>query len=96
MTLLNLAFSLLAIFHLTYLGSMFDPGVDEQDVEEVGPRRHTRLQRSMQEGTNAALRALSPSLQGYRASHTIHRWAQLNWASHWVVVACWVFYRLIK
>ncbi|XP_003978495.1 protein-serine O-palmitoleoyltransferase porcupine-like isoform X1 [Takifugu rubripes] len=65
--LLNLVFSLLAIVHLTYLGSMFDPGVDEQEAEE-----------------------------GYRASHTIHRWAQLNWASHWVVLACWVFYRLIK
>ena len=33
--LLNLVFSLLAIFHLTYLGSMFDPGLDEQEVEEV-------------------------------------------------------------
>lgn len=35
MILLNLVFSLLAIFHLTYLGSMFDPGIDEQEVEEV-------------------------------------------------------------
>lgn len=34
--MLNLIFSLLTIFHLTYLGSMFDPGVDEQEVEEVG------------------------------------------------------------
>lgn len=33
---LNLGFSLLAVFHLTYLGSMFDAGVDEQEVEEVG------------------------------------------------------------
>uniref|UniRef100_A0A3Q3KDZ3 Porcupine O-acyltransferase like n=1 Tax=Monopterus albus TaxID=43700 RepID=A0A3Q3KDZ3_MONAL len=64
--LLNLVFSLLAIFHLTYLGSMFDPGVDEQDVEE-----------------------------GYAAIHTIQRWSELNWASHWAVLACWVFYRLI-
>uniref|UniRef100_A0AAQ5XSI8 Porcupine O-acyltransferase like n=1 Tax=Amphiprion ocellaris TaxID=80972 RepID=A0AAQ5XSI8_AMPOC len=64
--LLNLIFSLLVIFHLTYLGSMFDPGVDEQEVEE-----------------------------GYAASHTIQRWSQLNWASHWVVFASWVFYRLI-
>ncbi|XP_035501247.1 protein-serine O-palmitoleoyltransferase porcupine-like isoform X2 [Scophthalmus maximus] len=31
---LNLVFSLLAVFHLTYLGSMFDPGVDEHEVEE--------------------------------------------------------------
>ncbi|KAM9351359.1 protein-serine O-palmitoleoyltransferase porcupine-like [Symphorus nematophorus] len=65
--LLNLVFSLLAIFHLTYLGSMFDPGVDEQEVEE-----------------------------GYTAIHTIQRWSELNWASHWVVFACWVFCRLIQ
>ncbi|XP_070695428.1 protein-serine O-palmitoleoyltransferase porcupine-like [Pempheris klunzingeri] len=65
--LLNLFFSLLVIFHLTYLGSMFDPGVDEHDAEE-----------------------------GYTAVHTIQRWSELNWASHWVVFACWVFYRLIQ
>lgn len=33
--MLNLVFTFLAIFHLTYLGSMFDPGDDEQQVEEV-------------------------------------------------------------
>ncbi|XP_059189966.1 protein-serine O-palmitoleoyltransferase porcupine-like [Centropristis striata] len=65
--LLNLVFSLLAIFHLTYLGSMFDPGLDEQEVEE-----------------------------GYAAIHTIQRWSELNWAGHWVVFTCWVFYRLIQ
>uniref|UniRef100_A0AAX7TT53 Porcupine O-acyltransferase like n=1 Tax=Astatotilapia calliptera TaxID=8154 RepID=A0AAX7TT53_ASTCA len=65
--LLNLVFSLLAIFHLTYLGSMFDPGVDEQEVEE-----------------------------DFTAIHTIQRWSELNWASHWVVFASWVFYCLIK
>ncbi|XP_074538536.1 protein-serine O-palmitoleoyltransferase porcupine-like [Halichoeres trimaculatus] len=64
---LNLVFSLLAVFHLTYLGSMFDPGVDEQEVEE-----------------------------GYAAIHTIQRWSELNWASHWAVFVCWVFYRLIQ
>uniref|UniRef100_A0A3B4ZNQ1 Protein-cysteine N-palmitoyltransferase porcupine-like n=1 Tax=Stegastes partitus TaxID=144197 RepID=A0A3B4ZNQ1_9TELE len=61
--LLNVVFSVLVIFHLTYLGSMFDPGLDEQE--------------------------------GYAASHTIQRWSELNWASHWVVFASWVFYRLI-
>ncbi|XP_071385235.1 protein-serine O-palmitoleoyltransferase porcupine-like isoform X1 [Centroberyx affinis] len=65
--LLNLLFSLLAIFHLTYLGSMFDSDVDDQAEEE-----------------------------GYVASHTIQKWSELNWASHWVVFACWVFYRLIQ
>ncbi|XP_061647732.1 protein-serine O-palmitoleoyltransferase porcupine-like [Phyllopteryx taeniolatus] len=64
-TLLNLVFSFLAIFHLTYLGSMFDPGVEEE-VEE-----------------------------GYAAIHTIQRWSELNWASHWVMFVSWVFYRLI-
>uniref|UniRef100_A0A3B4ZLM6 Protein-cysteine N-palmitoyltransferase porcupine-like n=1 Tax=Stegastes partitus TaxID=144197 RepID=A0A3B4ZLM6_9TELE len=64
--LLNVVFSVLVIFHLTYLGSMFDPGLDEQEAEE-----------------------------GYAASHTIQRWSELNWASHWVVFASWVFYRLI-
>ncbi|XP_034447343.1 protein-serine O-palmitoleoyltransferase porcupine-like isoform X1 [Hippoglossus hippoglossus] len=64
---LNLAFSFLAIFHLTYLGSMFDPGVDEHELDE-----------------------------GYAAIHTIQRWSELSWASHWVVFACWVFYRLIQ
>ncbi|XP_068995399.1 protein-serine O-palmitoleoyltransferase porcupine-like isoform X4 [Embiotoca jacksoni] len=64
---LNLVFSLLVVLHLTYLGSMFDPGVDEQEVEE-----------------------------GYTAVHTIQRWSELNWAGHWVVFACWVFYRLIQ
>ncbi|XP_047453687.1 protein-serine O-palmitoleoyltransferase porcupine-like [Mugil cephalus] len=65
--LLNVFFSLLVVFHLTYLGSMFDPGLDdEQSVEE-----------------------------GFPAAHTIQRWSELNWASHWVVFVCWVFYRLI-
>ncbi|XP_028266538.1 protein-serine O-palmitoleoyltransferase porcupine-like [Parambassis ranga] len=64
--LLNLGFSFLAVFHLTYLGSMFDAGADEEAVEE-----------------------------GYTAIHTIQRWSDLNWASHWVLLACWVFYRLI-
>ncbi|XP_029013296.1 protein-serine O-palmitoleoyltransferase porcupine-like [Betta splendens] len=65
--LLNLLFTFLAIFHLTYLGSMFDPGLDEQEAEE-----------------------------GFSAIHTIQRWSELNWASHWVMFACWIFYCLIR
>lgn len=34
-------------------------------------------------------------LKGYAAIHTIQRWSELNWASHWIVFACWIFYRLI-
>ncbi|XP_075901988.1 protein-serine O-palmitoleoyltransferase porcupine-like isoform X2 [Nelusetta ayraudi] len=65
-TCLNLVFSFLAIFHLTYLGSMFDPGVDEEVETD------------------------------YAAVHTIQRWSELNWASHWVALACWLFYLLIR
>lgn len=93
--LLNLLFSLLAVFHLTYLGSMFDPGVDEQDVEEVGATfLHTQV--DGRASRREALGGVCWSLQGYPAIHTIRRWAQLDWAGHWVVFACWVFYRLIK
>ena len=31
----NVLFSLLAVFHLTYLGSMFDADMDDQAIEEV-------------------------------------------------------------
>lgn len=97
--LLNLIFSFLAVFHLTYLGSMFDPGVDEQEVEEV---RGPDLTASVQEVFDQSVVMLNlvfvcvSGVQGYPAIHTIHRWSELNWASHWVVFACWVFYRLIQ
>ncbi|KAM6924718.1 protein-serine O-palmitoleoyltransferase porcupine-like [Xenentodon cancila] len=65
--LVNLVFSLLVVFHLTYLGSMFDPGTNEQEVEE-----------------------------GYAAVHTIQRWSELDWAGHWLLLAFWLFYRLIQ
>lgn len=94
--LLNLAFSLLAVFHLTYLGSMFDAGVDEQEVEEVSPRRHTGAVLLQTEEKQKMEAELFVWLQGFTALHTLHRWTQLHWASHWVVFTCWVFYRLIK
>ncbi|KAL7988170.1 hypothetical protein Chor_007089, partial [Crotalus horridus] len=65
--LLNLLFGALAVFHLAYLGSLFDMDADDS-VEE----------------------------QGYGMSYTIHKWSELNWASHWVTFGCWVFYRLIS
>lgn len=34
---INLAFSAMAIFHLTYLGSLFDAEVDNLAAEEVRP-----------------------------------------------------------
>ncbi|XP_030047908.1 protein-serine O-palmitoleoyltransferase porcupine [Microcaecilia unicolor] len=63
----NVLFGVLAVFHLTYLGSLFD--VDTEDSTEE---------------------------QGYGMSHTIHKWSELSWASHWVTFGCWVFYRLIS
>lgn len=40
MLAINVVFSGLAVFHLTYLGSMFDPGVDEQEAEQVRDENH--------------------------------------------------------
>eukprot|EP00058_Branchiostoma_floridae_P011771 XP_002597259.1 hypothetical protein BRAFLDRAFT_203459 [Branchiostoma floridae] len=62
--LTNLCFCLLAMFHLAYLGVMFD---SSSDVEE----------------------------EGYTMSHTLQKWAQLDYASHWVAVGSFVFYKLI-
>ncbi|CAB1329508.1 unnamed protein product [Coregonus sp. 'balchen'] len=62
-----MAFSAMAIFHLTYLGSLFDTDVENLAAEE-----------------------------GYVANHTIQKWSELSWASHWLVFGCWVFYRLIQ
>ncbi|XP_068964292.1 protein-serine O-palmitoleoyltransferase porcupine isoform X1 [Petaurus breviceps papuanus] len=64
---LNLFFRALAVFHLAYLGSLFD--VDTDDATEE---------------------------QGYGMSHTVRKWSELGWASHWLTVSCWIFYRLIS
>ncbi|TRY94178.1 hypothetical protein DNTS_030538 [Danionella cerebrum] len=63
--LINGAFSLLALLHLTYLGSVFGSSTDDMDSDEEGV-----------------------------ASHTIQKWTQLSWTSHWLTFALWVFYRL--
>lgn len=60
----NLMFSGLAIFHLAYLGLMFDMS----DLQETG----------------------------YSYSHTINKWAELGFASHWVALATFCIYILIK
>ncbi|XP_071571994.1 protein-serine O-palmitoleoyltransferase porcupine isoform X2 [Temnothorax nylanderi] len=60
----NLMFSGLAMFHLAYLGLMFDTS----DLQETG----------------------------YSYSHTINKWAELGFASHWVALATFCIYILIK
>uniref|UniRef100_A0A5F8GY02 Protein-serine O-palmitoleoyltransferase porcupine n=1 Tax=Monodelphis domestica TaxID=13616 RepID=A0A5F8GY02_MONDO len=64
---LNLFFRALAVFHLAYLGSLFD--IDTDDTTEE---------------------------QGYGMSHTVRKWSELGWASHWLTFSCWIFYRLIS
>ncbi|XP_038863643.1 protein-serine O-palmitoleoyltransferase porcupine-like [Salvelinus namaycush] len=64
---INMPFSAMAIFHLTYLGSLLDADIENLAAEE-----------------------------GYVANHTIQKWSELSWASHWLVFACWLFYRLIQ
>uniref|UniRef100_A0A8C7WL38 Porcupine O-acyltransferase n=1 Tax=Oncorhynchus mykiss TaxID=8022 RepID=A0A8C7WL38_ONCMY len=63
---INVAFSTLAVFHLAYLGSLFNSSVDYMDDEESDV-----------------------------ANHTIQKWSELSWASHWVTFGCWVLYRII-
>ncbi|KAL6266459.1 hypothetical protein P5V15_003307 [Pogonomyrmex californicus] len=60
----NLMFSGLAMFHLAYLGLMFDTS----DLQETG----------------------------YSYRHTITKWSELGFASHWVALATYCIYLLIK
>uniref|UniRef100_A0A8C7QWG3 Uncharacterized protein n=1 Tax=Oncorhynchus mykiss TaxID=8022 RepID=A0A8C7QWG3_ONCMY len=64
---INMTFSAMAIFHRTYLDSLFDTDIENLAAEE-----------------------------GYVANHSIQKWSELSWASHWLVFACRVFYRLIQ
>lgn len=36
-----------------------------------------------------------PPPQGYGMAYTIRKWSELNWASHWVTLGCWVLARLL-
>ncbi|XP_029172550.1 protein-serine O-palmitoleoyltransferase porcupine [Nylanderia fulva] len=60
----NLAFSGLAMFHLAYLGLMFDTS----ELQETG----------------------------YSYSHTIDKWTELGFASHWVALTTYCIYFLMK
>uniref|UniRef100_A0A672JI06 Porcupine O-acyltransferase n=1 Tax=Salarias fasciatus TaxID=181472 RepID=A0A672JI06_SALFA len=64
--MINIAFSALAILHLTYLGSVFNSSVDymEEDEDDI-------------------------------THHTIQKWSELSWTSHWLTFGCWILYRLI-
>ncbi|XP_076750903.1 protein-serine O-palmitoleoyltransferase por isoform X1 [Xylocopa sonorina] len=62
--LTNIMFSGLSIFHLAYLGLMFDTS----ELQETG----------------------------YSYVHTIEKWSQLGFASHWVVFATYCVYFLIR
>ncbi|XP_077080186.1 protein-serine O-palmitoleoyltransferase porcupine isoform X2 [Siphateles boraxobius] len=64
--LINGTFSMLAVLHFTYLGSIFGSSTDDMDSDEDG-----------------------------MASHTIQKWMQLSWTSHWLTFGFWVLYRLI-
>uniref|UniRef100_A0A671KNJ7 Protein-serine O-palmitoleoyltransferase porcupine-like n=1 Tax=Sinocyclocheilus anshuiensis TaxID=1608454 RepID=A0A671KNJ7_9TELE len=64
--LINGTFSMLAVLHLRYLGSIFGSSTDDMDSDEDG-----------------------------MASHTIEKWTQLSWTSHWLTFGLWVLYRLI-
>ncbi|XP_066586641.1 protein-serine O-palmitoleoyltransferase porcupine isoform X2 [Prorops nasuta] len=60
----NIIFSCITIFHLAYLGVMFD-GSESQDT-------------------------------GYSYSHTLEKWSELGYKSHWLALASYCVYFLIK
>ncbi|KAG8197226.1 hypothetical protein JTE90_011380 [Oedothorax gibbosus] len=61
----NMAFRILAMFHLAYLGVMFD---SSSNLEE----------------------------EGYNMNHTLQKWSELDFASHWVAASFYIFYYLIS
>lgn len=62
--IINLGFSFLSVFHLAYLGLMFDTS----ELQETG----------------------------YSYSHTIDKWSQLGFASHWLAFITYCAYFLIR
>ncbi|XP_051914089.1 protein-serine O-palmitoleoyltransferase porcupine-like [Hippocampus zosterae] len=64
--MINVAFSTLAIVHLTYLGSVFNSSVDYMEEDEDDT-----------------------------SHHTIQKWSELSWTSHWITFGCWIVYRLV-
>ncbi|XP_074646546.1 protein-serine O-palmitoleoyltransferase porcupine-like [Tubulanus polymorphus] len=59
----NAMFGCLSVFHLAYLGLMFDSSSQQE--------------------------------KGYTMSHTLSKWSELNYASHWVALVSYVFYLLV-
>ena len=62
--LINMSFSDLAIFHLAYLGLMFNTSESQET--------------------------------GYSYNHTLKKWSELGFASHWVVLFFYCTYFLIR
>lgn len=59
----NFSFSCIAIFHLAYLGVMFDNSEEQ--------------------------------VKGYSMEHTLEKWSQLGYASHWLALFCLFFHLII-
>lgn len=117
--IINVAFSALAVFHLAYLGSLFNSSVDymDDDDDEVTiywmvfsykmaklsyitliMQCHVASSDLLEQSVMVDLGISNPclfSLQSGVANHTIQKWSELSWASHWVTFGCWVLYRII-
>lgn len=97
---LNGALGAVALFHLSYLGALFDMEADDAVEEQVGdPKKPQNHPKTLLPPLPAAiLRVLPPPLlhQGYGMSYTIRKWSELNWASHWVTLGCWVLACLLR
>ncbi|XP_048739721.1 protein-serine O-palmitoleoyltransferase porcupine-like [Ostrea edulis] len=59
----NLCFGCLSVFHLAYLGLMFDSSEEAE--------------------------------KGYNMSHTLQKWSDLDFLSHWVIFGTYIFHLLV-
>lgn len=59
----NLGFGCLAVFHLAYLGLMFDSSAEAE--------------------------------KGYNMSHTLQKWLDLGFLSHWVILGTYIFHLMV-
>ncbi|XP_062596255.1 protein-serine O-palmitoleoyltransferase porcupine-like [Saccostrea cucullata] len=59
----NLCFGCVAVFHLAYLGLMFDSSAEAE--------------------------------KGYNMSHTLQKWSDLGFLSHWVILGTYIFHLMV-
>lgn len=94
MVLLNAAFTIMAVYHLAYLGVMFgSQSPEERDLElQVSEYNAYGLYCYVR---YIPLGCVCDLLQGFSMSHTLRKWAHLNFLSHWTALASYALYLIL-